>query len=384
MGSNTQYFDLNKKNRTKHTKIRYFICDIDHKNQHECNIRRIVTGKIKKLHVVKVCADHTKNVIGQTLVVHTPIKNSTICFMFCSLWFLMMFSRQIKQFIVLVQKNSFTKAADEISVTPSALSHGIRDLETRLGKNLIIRSKVGITLTPDGHFLYNEVAPLYKHCEHIFNTLVHRGCCNSLTIKTDGIYYPVISNSILSILKEFKMEISVTKGPPDTLMDDLENEKCDMVIRSDINMLAKKTKNTYLLFLPTDFIGLIVRDDIYRKYSSIKEIIENEKLIQYGEALTHPGFKTIDSEMKKNNFNYSVTGLPDKKDVHQAIINGLGISLIPESLTHSSEFGVEGLHFIRKPFQLEMKIHQGIYFKKEKYSDLIDIASRLQGTLPHR
>ncbi|QLA68075.1 LysR family transcriptional regulator [Enterobacter pasteurii] len=47
----------------------------------------------------------------------------------------MFFSRQIQQFIAVVRAGSFIRAANDIAITPSALSHGINELEQRLGKN---------------------------------------------------------------------------------------------------------------------------------------------------------------------------------------------------------------------------------------------------------
>jgi LysR family transcriptional regulator, glycine cleavage system transcriptional activator len=43
---------------------------------------------------------------------------------------------------------SFVAAADELNVTPSAISQQIRALEEYLDVPLFVRSKVGVTLTP--------------------------------------------------------------------------------------------------------------------------------------------------------------------------------------------------------------------------------------------
>lgn len=49
---------------------------------------------------------------------------------------------------------SFKRAADELSVTPAALSHQIRTLEDFLGERLFDRKARGISLTPQGNLLY--------------------------------------------------------------------------------------------------------------------------------------------------------------------------------------------------------------------------------------
>ncbi|WP_141008282.1 helix-turn-helix domain-containing protein, partial [Shigella sp. FC1967] len=65
----------------------------------------------------------------------------------------MFFSRKINQFFAVASCQSLVKAAEQINVTPSALRHGINELESQIGKSLIKRSKNGMDLTPAGKTL---------------------------------------------------------------------------------------------------------------------------------------------------------------------------------------------------------------------------------------
>lgn len=53
-------------------------------------------------------------------------------------------------FIMAVQLGSFTKAAEQLGYTQSAISQLILSLEKELDTKLIVRSRAGIELTPDG------------------------------------------------------------------------------------------------------------------------------------------------------------------------------------------------------------------------------------------
>jgi LysR family transcriptional regulator, glycine cleavage system transcriptional activator len=55
---------------------------------------------------------------------------------------------------------SFTRAADELVVTQSAISHQIRRLEDFFGVPLLKRLNPGVALTNDGARLYEELGPL--------------------------------------------------------------------------------------------------------------------------------------------------------------------------------------------------------------------------------
>ena len=52
---------------------------------------------------------------------------------------------------------SFTKASEELNVTPAAISHAIRQLETGLGASLFHRKHRQLQLTDDGEKLYRSV-----------------------------------------------------------------------------------------------------------------------------------------------------------------------------------------------------------------------------------
>ena len=53
-------------------------------------------------------------------------------------------------FIKAIETGSFTKAAEELGYTQSAISQMVHSLEVELSTTLILRSRTGITLTPDG------------------------------------------------------------------------------------------------------------------------------------------------------------------------------------------------------------------------------------------
>lgn len=74
----------------------------------------------------------------------------------------MFFSRKINQFFAVATCQSLVKAAEQINVTPSALRHGINELESQIGKSLIKRSKNGMDLTPAGKTLYERLYPYYE------------------------------------------------------------------------------------------------------------------------------------------------------------------------------------------------------------------------------
>lgn len=63
-------------------------------------------------------------------------------------------SRQLLAFVAVVRCQSFTKAAQQLHLTQSAISHSMRALETDLGCRLLERRGRRLELTETGaHFL---------------------------------------------------------------------------------------------------------------------------------------------------------------------------------------------------------------------------------------
>lgn len=65
-------------------------------------------------------------------------------------------------FIAVAREHSFTRAAAQLGVSPSALSHTVRALETRLGLRLLTRTTRSVSLTEAGAHFYESVAPHFE------------------------------------------------------------------------------------------------------------------------------------------------------------------------------------------------------------------------------
>lgn len=67
----------------------------------------------------------------------------------------------LRAFLVVAQQGSFTKAARQMGVSPSALSHSIRGVEERLQVKLFNRTTRSVSTTDAGERLYQRLLPLF-------------------------------------------------------------------------------------------------------------------------------------------------------------------------------------------------------------------------------
>lgn len=66
---------------------------------------------------------------------------------------------ELLAFIHVAREGSFTRAAAHLGISPSAISHAIRTLETRLDVRLLTRSTRSVSTTEAGERLFERVAP---------------------------------------------------------------------------------------------------------------------------------------------------------------------------------------------------------------------------------
>src|ERR1700679_2199384 len=68
-------------------------------------------------------------------------------------------------FVAVAKERSFTRAAAQLGVSQSALSHTIRGLETRLGVRLLTRTTRSVAPTEAGERLLHTVGPRLEEIE---------------------------------------------------------------------------------------------------------------------------------------------------------------------------------------------------------------------------
>jgi DNA-binding transcriptional LysR family regulator len=71
----------------------------------------------------------------------------------------------LQTFILVARERSFTRAAAQLGVSQSALSHTIRGLEEKLGVRLLTRTTRGVSPTEAGERLLANIAPYYEGIE---------------------------------------------------------------------------------------------------------------------------------------------------------------------------------------------------------------------------
>jgi DNA-binding transcriptional LysR family regulator len=146
---------------------------------------------------------------------------------------------KLAAFIVVARERSFTRAAAQLGVTQSALSHTIRGLEEKLGIRLLTRTTRGVSPTEAGERLLANIAPYYEGIETELAALTELRDKPAGTIRITATEYAAVSilwpklAQLLPDYPDIKVEISINYG-----LVDIVAERFDAGVRFG-NQVAK-------------------------------------------------------------------------------------------------------------------------------------------------
>jgi len=141
---------------------------------------------------------------------------------------------QLQTLMAVARANSFSKAADDLHVTQSAISQSIKNLENKLEVKLFKRSGKSVVLTPEGEKLFQLAKNFLGQMDDTLEEIRHdkTSMTGKVRIGTlTGIGKSWLAPEMLQLAKEFPEIIAVLKfGFAEDLIKDFENYRLDFLI----------------------------------------------------------------------------------------------------------------------------------------------------------
>lgn len=178
-----------------------------------------------------------------------------------------------KVFMAAATNRSFSKAADELFVTQSAISQSILRLEQELGKQLFERSKSGLVLTEDGKFLLETISSSFNVFMSVENKLKNntkKDNISSVKIACSPIIFKKFVFPLLSSCIKNKVNVNVNSLTSDKdkvfFVKEGMADFClikDYGIPIDLDLYTKKIfKLNYVFFYNPKFFNISSIDQI--------------------------------------------------------------------------------------------------------------------------
>ncbi len=143
-------------------------------------------------------------------------------------------SRQLTAFVALAKMESYTEAARQLYLTPSAIHHAVRALEEEVGCRLFAKMGKKIALTEAGEALLYHGLRALGELEQARRALTHLNKWGSrrLRIAADAVFLAVFLRPVLlRFHKEYpNVLLQVRSFDPDQSFSLLENSQVDVVL----------------------------------------------------------------------------------------------------------------------------------------------------------
>jgi len=142
--------------------------------------------------------------------------------------------RQLRYFVGVVQAGSVSRAADQLHVAQSAISHHLASLESELDRQLVTRGPKGITLTEAGSVLYRHAEAILRQVEFAKQDAVKALNVPSggVSIGLPGVLVPLLGYELFkrvrSAYPQILLHVSETNGW--LLRERLVNGRLDIAV----------------------------------------------------------------------------------------------------------------------------------------------------------
>ncbi|MDO0821260.1 LysR family transcriptional regulator [Desulfosporosinus nitroreducens] len=248
-----------------------------------------------------------------------------------------------KAFIKIIETGSFTKAAEELGYTQSAISQMVRALEEELSTILFLRSRKGIALTPDAE----EFLPYIKavHNSHRELEEKHREMQGlQKGIIRIGTFSSVSSNWLPDLIRDFKARypsvcFELHQGEYTSIAQLIKEGSVDFGF---VNPDAQAVSELKTIPLQQDEMMVVVPKNhpLTRKKKTLLQDLVNEAFILLDEGQLSVPLEFFKRENLHPNIQYRVH---DDYTIMSMIERGLGISILPKLIISRSPYHIATL-----------------------------------------
>lgn len=249
-------------------------------------------------------------------------------------------------FCTVVQYGNFTKAAQKLSYSQSAISQTVKALEQELGCTLLTREKSGVTLTYDGQHYYPFIRSLYNAEQALHQKQQEMRGLENTVIKV-GAFTSVSRTLLPPIMRQFKNEFPqvrfvLMQGEYSSIADWITNGSVDFgFINKEHSDLKTEPlfEDEMMAVLPKDH-PLAARESL-----SLKELTE-DPFIVLGEGRKSVALEAFEQAGLQPKIEYTVY---DDYTIAAMVEQHLGISMMYRLLLSSVRADVSAVPIREHP-----------------------------------
>ncbi len=237
-------------------------------------------------------------------------------------------------FLVVARERSFTKAAAQLGMSQSGLSHTIKGLEARLGLRLLTRTTRSVSPTEQGERILSEIGPRLEEIEAelLMLTDLREKPAGTIRITAeDNAMMFVLRPRLEKLLREFpdiKVEVMIDYG-----LTDIAAERFDAGVR----LGGVVSPGMIAVPISGDMRMIVVGSPDYfesREYPITPQDLTSHSCLNL-RLPTHGGLYAWEFEKEGQELRVRVDGqliCNTILHIHNAALDGLGLGYVPDML----------------------------------------------------
>lgn len=269
-------------------------------------------------------------------------------------------------FMKVIEKGSFTKAANELGYTQSAVSQMIHSIEEELSTTLIFRSRKGIALTPDGEEFLPYIKNVCNSYRELFEKSKEMQGLQKGIIRI-GTFSSVSCHWLPGLIKDFKklypsVHFQLQQGEYTSIVDFITEGSVDFGF---VNPVAVTGLHTVPLKQDEMLAVLPCHHPLAGNQTVTLAELSKEPFILLDEGHLSEPLEIFKQNNLHPNIQYRVH---DDYTIMSMVEKGLGISILPELVLNRISY-----HLALKKISPSIVRTIGIAYKNKK---TLPIASR--------
>ena len=254
---------------------------------------------------------------------------------------MMIETSQLQTLVAVSKAKSFSKAAEDLHVTQSAISQSIKNLEKKIEVKLFKRSGKRVVLTSEGEKLYQLAQSFLSQMEETLEEIQHdkNSMSGSVRIGTlTGIGKSWLAPEMLAYADEHpELTISVNLGFQEDLVRDFENYRLDFLVLPEETLPSLGEKKLIgeeksILVFPDNKEFPLDEDLTLEELSSYPTVLFQEE----GDGLYLKWCRErFGGTPKKINKKYVINS---HGNMLQAVQKGLGVAVVPKHVLKRSYY----------------------------------------------
>ncbi len=238
---------------------------------------------------------------------------------------------QIRYFLAVCDKGSFTHAAQSVYVAQPSLTQAIKKLEEELGGELFIRDRAGCRLTALGRLVEPNLREIFRETQAVKADAIRFCRLNTVPLRI-GIMLTIGSQRLSPIFAEFQqdyphIELELIIDSESNLLKQLETNNLDLLISAPVPLV-----NDPYQFLP-------LYEERYVVAFNDKHRFNQFQTIDLPTIQTEPFLDRLNCELREKLKSVCVNRQIDlyatyRSNSEEWILNmiraGIGVALMPE------------------------------------------------------